>query len=474
LIGQPAPGQAQNLPAGAVGVSGRLPTAFAEDRYRIPVTPGSKVRLEVFAERYGSPLDAALVIRDDKGAQLARAEDAPGTLDPELEYAVPAGVKHIIAAVVDAQGRGGPRAIYRLTLEPQGAAADFRLISPTQSVSLPVGGRWVVPVLIDRRGYPGPVELSAAGLPTGVKLGGATIPPEADGALVTVERGDQPGEPAVTQWHGRAGAIETPVTMKNSAMASLQPWLANEIAIAPSATKAGDYRIEWGKLASDAGPVPAKKLVLPVKVTRPAKDSVVKLTLLTSQSRPVVNGQLDVNQSLRSEKPVEIAVNKSEADLTVLVPALPLSPVYDLSVQAEFLTPDKKTVLAVAFAPVRRMLVRVPLVVKLAGPPRIEAMVDPKKPTTVKIAGQVERKEGLTTDVTVTLTGLPPGVSAPPVVLKGGATAFTLNVRLPANRPAGEIAGLKLTANAPADAKTRNVVVRSREVALAVVVIAAK
>ncbi len=469
-----APGKVQDLPSGRVGASGRLVTRFAEDRYRIPVTPGRKVRLEVFAERYGSPLDAALVVRDEKGAQLARAEDAPGTLDPVLEYAVPAGVKQIVAAVVDSQGRGGPRAIYRLTVEPQGTAADFGLFSPTQGLSLPIGGRWVVPVLIDRRGYQGPVELSAAGLPAGVKLGGATIPPEADGALVTVERGDGPGEPAVTHWHGRAGGIDEPVTIKNSAMASIQPWLANEIAIAPTAAKADDYRVDWGKLPADAGPVPAKKLVLPVKVTRPAKDSLVKLTLLTSQSRPIVNGQLDPNQALRLEKAVEIAAKKSEADLTVLVPAQPLSPVYDVSVRAEFLTPDRKTVLAVAFAPVRRMLVRVPLVVKLDGAARIEAKVDPKKPTVVKIAGQVERKQGLKTDVTVTLTGVPPGVSAPAVVLKGGATAFTLNVTLPANRPAGEIKGLKLTATAPADAKTPNVVVRSRAVAVILALTAAK
>src|SRR5262249_51312120 len=78
-----------DLPGGLVGVSGRLVTPSQDHRYRVPVKPGTKVRFEVFAERLGSPLDAALVIRGDNGAVLARAEDSPGSLDPVLEYTVP-------------------------------------------------------------------------------------------------------------------------------------------------------------------------------------------------------------------------------------------------------------------------------------------------------------------------------------------------------------------------------------------------
>jgi hypothetical protein len=475
LIGQTGPDMVQQLPAGAVGVSGRLLTPNGEDRYRVPVVPRTKLRLEVFAERYGSPLDAALVVRNEKGDLLARVEDSPGTLDPVLEYAVPAGVKEVLVGVVDAQGRGGPRAIYRLSIEPQGMAeADYRLVSTAQAVSLPVGGRWVVPVLIDRRGYAGPVELSAAGLPAGVKLDGATIPAEADGALVTIQRNEGPAEANVTHWIGRAGSAEKPVTLKGSPMESIQPWLANELAVAPTAAKAGEYAIDWGKLPDDAGPVPAKKLVLPIKVARPAKESVVKLTLLTTQTRPILNSQLDPNQALRLEKAVELGPKAIEGELSVIVPPALPCPVYDMTVQAEFLTPDKKTVLAVVFAPVRRMAVKVPLIVKLDGPPRIEAATNPKMATTAKIAGKIERKEGLTGDVTLTVTGLPPGLSAAPVVLKGDATAFTFNVALPANAAAGEFKGIKLAAAAPADPKTPNVVVRSRELELTLVVLAGK
>jgi hypothetical protein len=82
LLEQPVTTAPQELPAGSIGVSGRLSAPFEEDRYRVPVTPGSKLRFEVFAERCGSPVDAAILIRNESGDLLARGEDGPDTLDP--------------------------------------------------------------------------------------------------------------------------------------------------------------------------------------------------------------------------------------------------------------------------------------------------------------------------------------------------------------------------------------------------------
>ena len=103
-------------PASAASVAGSR-TPFEEDRYRVPVTPGSKLRFEVFAERCGSPVDAAILIRNEEGDLLARGEDGTDTLDPALDYAVPANVTAILACVVDAQGRGDANGTYRLAIE---------------------------------------------------------------------------------------------------------------------------------------------------------------------------------------------------------------------------------------------------------------------------------------------------------------------------------------------------------------------
>ena len=195
VLGQPAAGKVQDLPAGPVGVSGRLLKPFEEHRYRVPARPGDKLHFEVFAERYGSPLDVSLVIRNEAGGALAQAEDGPNTLDPTLEYTVPDKVTAVVVGVVDAQGRGGPRGVYRLTVEPKiasAAQADFRLYTPVQRLALPVGGRVVVPVWVERRGYAGSIALSATGLPAGVKLENTNIPAGADGILVTVQRGAAP------------------------------------------------------------------------------------------------------------------------------------------------------------------------------------------------------------------------------------------------------------------------------------------
>ena len=123
-----------------VGVSGRLLKPFEEHRYRVPTRPGDKLRLEVFAERYGSPLDVSLVVRNEAGGALAQVEDGPNTLDPVLDYTVPAKVTSIVVGVVDAQGRGGPRGVYRLVVQPKSASAvpaDFRLFTPAQRLALP-------------------------------------------------------------------------------------------------------------------------------------------------------------------------------------------------------------------------------------------------------------------------------------------------------------------------------------------------
>jgi hypothetical protein len=450
LVQQPAKGPLQELPQGPLGISGRLLTPFGEDRFRVVVAPGTKLRLEVFAERIGSPLDAALVVRNDKGDQLARAEDSPGTLDPVLEYVVPDKVTSIIVGVVDVQGRGGPRAIYRLVIGPQMPAAGkggFKLSAVVQRASLAAGGRLVIPIQVERQGYQGKIDLTA-NLPAGVKMDGAQIPEGADGTLVTLH-GETTFEPIITSWRGRGvDGVEQPVVLKGHPLVRLQPWLATEIAVAPSDAKTSDLLVDWRNLPADAVLVPGSKLALPIKVMRPSDKTTVRLTLLTSQVTPILNNQPDPNKALRQEKPVEMPVKATDGEVTILVPVDLSAPIYDVTVQAELLAADKK-VLATAHTPVKRMVVRLPLVVKLSGPNRIEAALDAKKGTIVKIQGKIERLEGRKGDVTLELTGLPPGAKADPVIVKADATDFKLNVFLPPTVPAGEIKGLKLTSSLP-------------------------
>lgn len=464
----------QELSAGPISVNGRLLAPDDEDRYRIPVTPLVKVKLEVFAERLGSPLDVALVIRNEKGVVLARGEDSPGSLDPVLEYAVPDKVTSLIVGVVDAQGQGGPRGVYRLTIDPQTPAianSDFRLSTISQRLSLPAGGRGVIPVLIDRRGYSGPVDLAATALPSGVRLDGATIPAGADGALMTVERGDAPGQATIMTLRGRAAdGNEQSVIVKGHPLERLQPWLATEIAVAPSNFKTTEFLVSYGNLPSDIAMVPGMKLNLPLVVTRADPKTAVKFSVLTSQATPLLNNQPDPNKAIRQEKPVELGEKTPTAEVAALMPVELAAPFYDIAVQAELLSPDKKTVLAVATTPVRRLPVRLPLVVMLDGAHRIETTVDPKKGGTVSIKGKIERREGLKGDVAIAVAGLPAGAKADAATVKADATVFAFNVVLPPNVAAGEIRGIKLVASAAPDPKTPAQRVKSKEADITLVV----
>lgn len=472
------PGKLQEIPLGACGISGKLSTPYEEDRYRIAVTPGVKVRFEVFAERIGSPIDTALVIRNEKGDQLLRVEDAPGTLDPVLEYVVPEKTTAVIVGVAETSGRGGPQGIYRLTVEPQGspsAKPDFRLTTPAQRVVLPAGGRSIVPVTVVRRGFLGKIDLAIPGLPPGVRIEGATIPDNADGALVTIERtGDASALAVVNAWTGSGGGESRAVMVKGHPLEHLQPWLATEIAVAPSSLKAADFQVDWEKLPADAGLVPGMKLTLPVKIARTNPKTSVKLTLLTSQTVPLVNNQPDPNKTIRQEKPIELGEKAPTGEVVAIVPVDLPSPVYDIALQAELLASDKKPQ-AVTYTPVRRMAVRLPLVAVLEGPNRIDVIVDPKKGATVPLKGKIERKEGLKGDVALTFTGLPPGATAGAVTVKADATAFTSNLVLPPNLAAGEVKGIKISASAAADPSLPGQRIKARDVELTLVVkIAAK
>ena len=460
-------GKPQELPAGAVGVSGRLSSPNEEDIYRVPVTPNSRVRLEVFAERLRSPIDVAIAIRNDAGADLARAEDSPNTLDPILEYAVPDKVTSIQVSVIDVQGRGGPKGIYRLVAEPaQMNAPDPRLYTPTQRMGMPIGGRYVVPVYADRRGVAGRIDLAAEGLPAGSKLENASILPGADGTLVTVTHTGA-STAIISTWRGRGdNGIERPVVLRGHPLEKLQPWLANELAIATTAGRADEFSVDWRGLAADAGMVPSVKQSLPVTVKRPDPNTVVRLSLLTSQAPPMNNNQPNPNAAIRIERPTELGAKTADAEVPILLPPDLPADGYDVAVQAEILTADKRTVLATVFTPVRRMAVKIPIAIKLDGPPQIAVTLDPKGPTNVDVNGTLERRDGFNGEVALAITGLPPGVRAEPLTVKAGESKFKVKLILPPTLAVVELKGLKLAGTFAPDAKQPPQRIKSRDVEL--------
>ena len=171
-------------------VNGRLEKDGEIDRYRVKVEPGEKLLIELQARELGtSRLEGILTAYDAAGKKLDSAGDQPlpedvfaiqGTSrtssDPFLNLTVPPDVHEIVLTVEDLARRGGPAYGYRLMTRRQ--AEDFRLSLGSPFVNLPAGGTVVFSVIADRRGFDGPIQLTVADLPKGIRADGGTIPRE--------------------------------------------------------------------------------------------------------------------------------------------------------------------------------------------------------------------------------------------------------------------------------------------------------
>lgn len=99
-------------------VEGVVNAASDVDIYRFDGKEGQRLVLEVFAARYGSPLDSLLTLYDADGHIVASNDDVDGTADSRIETTLPRnGIYYV--SVVDANDGGGPNDVYRLVIRPK-------------------------------------------------------------------------------------------------------------------------------------------------------------------------------------------------------------------------------------------------------------------------------------------------------------------------------------------------------------------
>lgn len=497
----------QDLGPVPVAVSGRISAPSEVDRYLLTVTPGTTLRFEMTSEQLGSPLDGVIVLMNDQGGQLARGDDSPGSSDPVLEYPVPANVNSLIVELSDALRRGGAGSIYRLMVSDKTSnegGQGFRLLAQNEHVSLLPGSRQVLPIIAERNGYDGSVQITLKGLPEGVVAEGLEIPASADGTLLTLQIPEQsPTEPPVVdatvnpapavstspdtvlprpaahvtmlsvQGTSTDGTVTRNASFASHPLADLQPWLSKEISLAvasPSSDRDSSpagFQIDWNNLPVDSALVLAGKLTLPIQLMRPAGEATpVRLSLITSQNIPQLNGNPDLNKAVRAEAAVEITADKLDGQLVAVTPPDLPGEIYDITVKAELMTANKQAVLATAFAPVRRLNTVNPVGLKLTGEPAFEATLDPAAGASVVVAGMVERRAGMAGAVTVTLTGLPGGVTAANVVVKPEESAFEIAIKFPATFVSVEPLLLELIGSGPPDPAQAGIVVKSKPIAI--------
>ncbi len=470
----------QELTAAPVAINGRISAAGQQDRYRLAVNPGQRLRFDVWAHRAGSPLDGVLSIQNEQGAELAANDDRPKTCDPGLDFTVPKDVTALIVALRDLQGRGGADYVYRIAAVPIGEP-DFSLALESERLLIPPNGAALARVVARRAGYKGPIKLSFEGLPENVSITGDEIPAGATQALVTLSApGVSPSQSIARLW-GASTAPKTSITRaalppQNSVTEHL-PWLGEEFGVA--VTSDAPLALAWDPFSSDVQLAVGAPLPVKLRVDRAAGAvGPVRLSLLTTQVPPrkkvKENNQEreidDVERTLRFEAAPTIAADASEADANVLVPADLPRIAYDLAIQGELLSADGKNVLATAVTPARRMTATTPLSIELATKDPVEARAGLGE--TGKLAGKIRRAPGFALPVTVGLSGLPKGSVLPKVEVAPDQSDFELPVSLRFGAPVGELKGVKLVATSQLDPKNAKSVLKSADVPVAINVVA--
>ena len=468
---QTTPGDAlQELSMAPVAVNGRLATPGEEDRFLLPVTPGAKLRFDVRARRAGSPLDGVLTIRAEDGKQLANNDDRAGTSDPGLDFTVPAGTTKVQVALSDLQKRGGKAFVYRIAVQDLGRP-DFQLSLSADRVNIPAGAGQLILVQVSRQAYQGPIELSVDGLPDGVEAAGNTIAAGSQRGLVIIRASASKPVHGLLSIRGRASDLDPPVwrvaQMAENPISKYQPWLRGELGLAVG--QPTPISLTW-QVKNQESLFRGMPLALQVELTR--RDGVqgdVRLRLTTTQVMPRKKVKQnkkdvmvdDVDRALRLEGTPTLAGDASQAEVQVLVPTDLASRDWGLTLVAELLSDDKKSVLESVAGDVISLATLSPLTLELAGEDKIEAKAG--EGDTGNLSGKIVRVEGFAHAVTVTLASLPKGYPAPKVVVPADKNDFLLPVRFPYGTKAAELKNVKLVATAAPIAKKENLIVRSNE-----------
>ncbi|HMC10450.1 MAG TPA: hypothetical protein VKH44_04140, partial [Pirellulaceae bacterium] len=427
----PSAGNLQELPPAPIAVSGTLAAAGEEDKYLLAVKPGQKLRFDVVARQFSSPLDGVLTLRKEDGSQLATGDDRPGSSDPLVDFTMPAGQNKVVVAIKDLLGRGGKDYVYRIVVRDQ-SQTDFSLSLDTDKINIPAGGTQVIPVQVTRTNYSGPIELSLADQPSELSLEGNVIPPGATIGLLTLSAQDVSPKASLTRIIGRALEAKPPVLRVAQSSdvpgSRYQPRLKSALGLA--ITQPSPIGLAW--LPGDNDQLfLGGKMAARVQFTRAAgTQGKVRLKLLTSQPTPkktVKENNIDkvvdaVERTLRLEGDPTFGPEQNDVTVNVLVPGdLPKQP-WDLVLVAELLTTDGKSVVSSLAASVRTLSPVPPFTLALAGPNSAEGRAGVGE--TGKLAGTISRSPGYSQPIVVTLDGLPKGYSAPQVLLPTGKSDF--------------------------------------------------
>ena len=158
-------------------INGRIGEAGDVDRFKFKSGSDQKLTVDVSAGRFGSTLDALLILTDTNGAVILQNDDASGA-DARLDFDAKKDTEYVLA-LRDLTDRGGERFGYRLSIRPPtaGAGPSFsaRFLGDTTRVHRE--GVTKLRCEVTRAGgFDGPVRFICEDLPSGVFAESLVIP----------------------------------------------------------------------------------------------------------------------------------------------------------------------------------------------------------------------------------------------------------------------------------------------------------
>jgi hypothetical protein len=146
------------------GISGRFQQSDDSDFYIFAAKKGQKLAIEGHTLEYYSPSLLHIVLKNAKtGADIAKSNPAVAPpADQRIDFTAPDDGDYLLE-VTHLHFAGGPSESYRITV--RAPTSSFEVVLPNERFDVAPGSVAAIPVQIVRKGYTGPIDLSAIGHP---------------------------------------------------------------------------------------------------------------------------------------------------------------------------------------------------------------------------------------------------------------------------------------------------------------------
>ena len=181
------PAKANRVPVPG-GITGRFQHSGDIDYYLFTGKKGQKLVIEAHTLEKYSPTLVYFILKNAKtGAEIAKSNpQANPPADQRIEFNVGEDGDYLVE-VQHLNFLGGPSEVYHLTITPN--LPSFDIVLAMERHDLPPGGFAPLLLVVTRKGYAGPIDLSVAGHP-GLTGTGAIKPNQGQGILVVRAKED--------------------------------------------------------------------------------------------------------------------------------------------------------------------------------------------------------------------------------------------------------------------------------------------